>query len=320
MARTAVQRKKTIPEKATQKKSGSGIDQPSRTRKREDAQPSRHARGRGIWSGQLRLALVSLPVELFPAVKSGARLAFHQVDAQSHKRIRYEKVVPGIGRVSPENIVKGFELSKGNYVLVTDEDIAKVKLEATKVIDLVQFVDYSEIDPIFFDKPYYVVPQGKLAMEAYTVLRDAMRTTGKMGIGQFVMRGREYVAALRPCGLGLMLETLRFSDEVRASAPFFADIREVDSDPELLDMAKDLIKRKTRKFVPGQFHDQYTEALRSLIDAKSKHQIPVEDNAERQEDGGNVINLVDALRRSIKENAGEAAELKSGSAAKRRKA
>ena len=308
-------REKTGPEKT-----GPAKDQPSRAGKQEDAQPGQFARGRGIWSGQLRLALVSLPVELVSAIKTGARLAFHQVDAQSHKRIHYEKVVPGIGRVSPENIVKGFELSKGNYVLVTDDDIAKVKLEATKVIDLVQFVDYSELDPIYFDKPYYVIPQGKLAMEAYAVLRDAMRVTGKMGIGQFVMRGREYVAALRPCGRGLMLETLRFSDEVRGAAPFFADIGEADSDPELLEMAKDLIKRKTKKFVPGQFHDQYTEALRSLIEAKSKHQVPVEDTAERPEEGGKVINLVDALRRSIRENAGEAPGAKSVVSGKRRRA
>lgn len=259
--------------------------------------------GRGVWSGQLRLALVSFPVQLVSAVKPGARLAFHQVDAKSHKRIHYEKVAPGIGRVASENIVKGFEISRGNYVLVTDEDLEKVKIEATRVIDLVQFIDYYEIDPIYFDKPYYVLPEGKFGNEAYSVLRDAMRATGKMGLGQFVMRGREYVAALRPCGQGLLLETLRFSDEVRTAAPFFADVKDTDSDPELLDLAKDLIRRKTRKFQPGQFHDHYTEALRKLIEAKSKHQVVVEDIVDKAPAvRGNVVDLVEALRRSVREN------------------
>jgi DNA end-binding protein Ku len=146
-----------------------------------------------------------------------------------------------------------------------------------------------------------VLPDGELAEEAYGVLRDALRATGKMGIGQFVMRGREYVAALKPCGAGLMLETLRFADEVRAAAPLFADIGEVTPNPELLDLAKELIGRKAQKFAPGKFHDHYTEALRALIDAKAKHkQVPVE-----EDDGGNrdnVVDLVEALRRSVRGN------------------
>ena len=259
--------------------------------------------GRGVWSGQLRLALVSIPVQLISAVKTGARLAFHQVDAKSHKRIRYEKVAPGIGKVEADQIMKGYEISKGNYVLVTDEDLDKVKIEARKTIDLVQFVDHCEIEPIYFDKPYYVVPDGKLAEEAYGVLRDALRDTGKMGLGQFVMRGREYVAAIKPCGQGLMLETLRFSDEVRAAAPFFADIGTSKSDEELLDLAKHLIKQKAKAFEPGRFHDHYTEALRSLIEAKSKHQVAVEDSADEDTaDRSNVVDLVEALRRSVQGN------------------
>jgi DNA end-binding protein Ku len=225
------------------------------------------------------------------------------VDAKSHKRIRYEKVAPGIGPVDSKNIVKGFEISKGNYVLVTDEDIDKVKLEARRTIDLIQFVDYGEIDPIYFEKPYFVVPDGKLAQEAYAVLRDALRGSRKMGLGQFVMRGREYVAALKPCGRGLMLETLRFSDEVRTAAPFFADISDEQADSELLEMAQDLIKRKTQKFEPGRFHDHYTEALRRLIEAKAKHVTPVDEGgADEEGERGNVIDLVAALRQSVQQN------------------
>jgi len=261
------------------------------------------AGGRSLWSGQLRLALVSVPVQLFSAVKTGARLAFHQVDAKSHKRIRYEKVAPGIGPIDAKNIVKGFEVSKGNYVLITDNDLEKVKIEARHTIDLIQFVDQGEIDPIYFEKPYFVVPDGKLAQEAYAVLRDALRASRKMGIGQFVMRGREYVAALKPCGRGLLLETLRFSDEVRRAAPFFADIGDDKPNPELLELAQDLISRKTQKFDASKFHDHYTESLRRLIDAKAKNITPVDESSgDDSGERGNVIDLVAALRKSVAQN------------------
>jgi len=276
------------------------------------------AAGRSVWSGNLRLALVSIPVQLMPAVKSGARLSFHQIDDKSHKRIRYQKIAPGIGPVDTKHIVKGFEISKGNYVLVTDADIESVKLEAKRTIDLIQFADQSEIDPIYFDKPYYVVPDGKLAEEAYGVLRDALRASRKMGLGQFVMRGREYVAALKPCGRGLLLETLRFADEVRRAAPYFADIDEDEANPELLELAQDLIKRKTHKFEPGKFHDHYTEALRKLIDAKAKNITPVDEGDDEDEGGrSNVIDLVAALRQSVRQ---DGPKKTAAPAAKRRRA
>jgi DNA end-binding protein Ku len=275
----------------------------SRSRSSRKSTP---AAGRGVWSGQLRLALVSIPVQLVSAIQSGARLSFHQIDEKSKKRIRYEKVAPGIGKVEQANIVKGFEISKGEYVFVTDEDIDKVKIEARKTIDLVQFVDHCEIDPIYFEKPYYVVPDGSLAEEAYGVLRDAMRASSKMGLGQFVMRGREYVAALKPCGQGMMLETLRFADEVREAAPFFADVEETEANEELLELAQDLIKRKTRKFDPGAFHDHYTEALRALIEAKAKHKTIVDEEVEESGKRNNVIDLVAALRQSVKANEDDA--------------
>ena len=185
--------------------------------------------------------------------------------------------MPGIGKVEAENIVKGFEISKGKYVFVSDEDIENVKIEAKRTIDLIQFVDHCEIDPIYFDKPYYVLPDGDLAEEAFGVLRDALRATGKMGLGQFVMRGREYVVALKPCGAGMMLETLRFSDEVRDAAPFFADVSDEKPNKELLDLAKELIGRKSRRFEP---------------------EVDEDDGGNR----GNVIDLVEALRRSVREN------------------
>jgi DNA end-binding protein Ku len=306
---------------SARKKPASGTKSEDPPPKKPQPAPSpQRASARGVWSGQLRLALVSFPVELVSAVKPGARLAFHQVDAKSRRRIHYEKVAPGVGKVAPENVVKGYEISKGNYVLVEDEDLERVKLEATKVIDLVQFVDHCEVDPLFYDKPYYVLADGKLAAEAYTVLRDAMRETGKMGLGQFVMRGREYVAALRPCGEGLLLETLRFGDEVRAAAPFFTDLPDKEPDPELLELAEDLIRRKTAKFDPDRFHDRYTEALRQVIEAKAKHQVAVADvTDETPADRGNVIDLVEALRRSVRENSEPTENPSAGSAKSPRK-
>lgn len=275
---------------------------PRRSRTKTEPKAAAPA-GRSLWTGQLRLALVNIPVQLTAATSSSARLAFHQVDKNSHKRIRYEKVAPGIGPVAAEDIVKGFEIGKGNYVLITDEDFEKIKLEAKRTIDLVQFVDHCEIDPIYFDKPYYVMPDGKPAAEAYAVLRDAMRATGKMGIGQFVMRGREYIAALKPCGQGLMLETLRFADEVRRAAPYFAGIGEAEADPELLDLAEDLIRRKSKSFDAAAFQDHYTEALRALIEAKAKHKVSVDEGQGEEPARENVIDLVEALRRSVGTNA-----------------
>lgn len=255
---------------------------------------------RPMWSGNLRLALVSVPVKIYPATRSGARISFHQVHEPTGKRIRYEKVVPGVGPVDTDEIVKGFELEKGRYVLIDPDEIEDVKLEAKKTLDLVQFVGQGEIDPIWFDRPYYVVPDGELAEEAYGVLRDALRDSRRLGLGQFVMRGREYIAALKPCGKGLLLETLRFADEVRTAAPFFVDVEDVEPDEELMKLAGELIERKTAPFDPGRFEDKYTEALRELIDAKAKKRKPVELEETEPEGGAKVIDLVEALKRSVR--------------------
>ena len=141
-------------------------------------------------------------------------IQFHQVHEPSGKRIKYEKVVPGIGPVDRDEIVKGYEVSKGHYVLLDPEEIESVKLESRKTLDLVEFVDEDDIDAMYFEKPYYVVPADDLAEEAYVVLRDALKAAKKVGVGQLAMRGQEYVVALKPCGRGLLLETLRYADEV----------------------------------------------------------------------------------------------------------
>lgn len=267
----------------------------------KDAEGQRGLGGRPMWSGNLRLALVSVPVKLYPATKTGARISFHQVHEPSGKRIRYEKVVPGIGPVDTDDIVKGFDLGQGNYVLIDPDELEDLKLETKKTLDLVQFVKQGEIEPIWFDRPYYIVADDELAEEAYGVLRDALKASGRLGIGQFVMRGREYIAAIKPCGQGLVLETLRFADELRKAAPYFSSLADVEPDKELLDLARELIDRKSGPFHPEKFKDSYTEAVRELIDAKVHRKKAIQvDEGETPGGGAKVIDLVEALKRSVR--------------------
>jgi len=258
---------------------------------------------RPIWRGQIRLALVSIPIELYSATKSGAQIAFHQVHEPTGKRIKYEKVVPGVGPVDRDEIVKGYEVSKGHYVLLDPEEIESVKLESRKTLDLVQFVDDDGIDPMYFEKPYYVVPADDLAEEAYVVLRDALKAAKKIGIGQLAMRGQEYVVALKPLDRGLVLETLRYADEVNKSSGFFRDIGDHKPDPDLLDMASMLIERKAGEFDPKDFHNRYVDALHALIEKKQKAKgqriIEDPDADSPPPKGSNVIDLMAALKKSL---------------------
>jgi DNA end-binding protein Ku len=281
---------------------------------------------RAIWRGQIRLALVSIPVELFPATKSGAQIQFHQVHEPTGKRIKYEKVVPGVGPVDRDEIVKGYEVSKGHYVLLDPEEIESVKLESRKTLDLVEFVDVHDIDAMYYDKPYFVVPADDLAEEAYVVMRDALKASKKIGVGQLAMRGQEYVVALKPCGKGLLLETLRYADEVNKAQSYFREIGETKPDADLLDMASMLIERKSGKFDPKEFHNRYVDALHRLIEEKqkAKGQKIIEDpdaNAGPPK-GSNVVDLMAALKRSLgnAEESGKAANENKGSAPKKRSA
>jgi DNA end-binding protein Ku len=263
---------------------------------------------RPIWRGQIRLALVSIPVELYSATRSGAQIQFHQVHEPSGKRIKYEKVVPGIGPVNTDDIVKGYEVSKGHYVLLDPEEIESVKLESRKTLDLVEFVDTSDIDAMYYDKPYFVVPADDLAEEAYVVLRDALKSAKKIGVGQLAMRGQEYVVALKPCGRGMLLETLRYADEVHKAQSYFREIGDAEPDADLLDMASMLIERKTGKFDPSEFHNRYVDALHRLIEEKQKAKgekvIEDPDADAPPPKGSNVVDLMAALKRSLGEDKG----------------
>ncbi|KFG91110.1 putative DNA repair protein [Sphingobium herbicidovorans NBRC 16415] len=257
---------------------------------------------RAYWQGQIRLALVSIPVEIYAATKSGAQISFHQIHEPSGKRVRYEKTVPGLGPVKPEDIVKGFEVSKGDYVLLQPEEIEAVKLESKKTLELTQFVDADEIDVLYYERPYYVVPADDLAEEAFVVLREALRRAKKVGLGQLAMRGREYIVSLKPCGRGMVLETLRYADEVNRAQSYFREIEDVKPDPELLDLAEALIEKKTAPFKPDSFHDRYVDALERLIEKKkkAKGRRIIEDEGDAPvKRSGNVIDLMAALKKSV---------------------
>ena len=262
---------------------------------------------RAYWQGQIRLALVSIPVEIYAATRSGAKIAFRQIHEPSGQAVHYEKVADGVGPVDNNDIISGYEISKGNYVLLEDREIEAVKIESKKTLELVQFVGADEIDPLYFEKPYYVAPADDLAEEAFVVLRDALRKAGKIGLGQLSIRGSEKLVALKPCGKGLLLETLRYSDEVRKGQSFFSEISTAKPSADLLDLASTLIEQRSAPFNPAQFHDRYADALRKLIDkkAKSKSKTAILEDAEdpAPRSGSNVIDLMAALKKSVGESA-----------------
>ena len=275
---------------------------------------------RPYWKGQIRLALVSIPVEIYSATRSGATVAFNQIHEPSGKRIKYEKVVPGIGAVEPDEIVKGYEYSKGHYVLLDDDELEAVKLESKKTLELTQFVDAHEIDPLYYERPYYVVPADDLAEEAFVVLREALRETKKVALGQLAMRGREYVVSLKPCGRGILLETLRYADEVVKAQGYFRDISDAKPDDEMLELAEALIDRKASKFDPEKFHDRYVDALRELIEKKRKlkgAKIETEEEEAPAKRGSNVIDLMAALKQSIEKPKAKPAAAKKATPARK---
>jgi DNA end-binding protein Ku len=257
---------------------------------------------RPLWTGHLKLSLVTVPVIIVSATASDQRLAFHQVHVPSGKRVKYDKIVPGVGSVEPADIQKGYEVSKGRYVLFRPEEIEDLKIEEKKTLEIVQSVGAEEIDPIWYDKPYYVLPDGDIAREPYAVIREALRNTKRIGIGQFVMRGRDYIGSLKPYYNGILLETLRFPNEVKNAVDIFGEVATEKPERELLDLAGELLKRKAAPYDPAAFEDRYEAALRKLIEHRSKGDvIDIEESARREiPPGGKVIDLVEALKQSVR--------------------
>ena len=275
---------------------------------------------RPYWKGQLRLALVSIPVEIYSATKSGASVAFRQIHEPSGKPVKYLKSVPGIGPVEADDIMKGYEYEKGSYVLLEEAELEAVRLESKKTLELTLFVPVDDIEVTYYEKPYYVVPADDLANEAFIVLREALKRTKMVGLGQLSMRGREYVVSVRPCGKGMLMETLRYADELAKAQSYFSDIPGDKPDAELLDLAETLIAKKTGGFDASQFKDRYIDALKDLVARKLKakgRKIVADDEPEMGSGKGNVIDLMAALKKSLEKPGLAGAAAKKAPARKR---
>jgi DNA end-binding protein Ku len=253
---------------------------------------------RAFWTGHLRLSLVNIPVKLYPATTAERAIAFHQIHEPSGKRVRYQKVVPGIGPVENDEITKGYEYEKGKYVLIDQKEIDDLKLESKQTIELARFVDEDAIDDRYYETPYYLLPDGEMADEGYSILQKALKDSKKIGVGQFILRGRGNIVAVKPFGKGLLLEVLRHANEIRAAEPLFKEITEVKADKEALDLAKELIKRKSGKFEPEDFKDEYSDAVWELINAKLEDRAP---EIVTEVPTAKVINIMDALKKSVQQ-------------------
>lgn len=271
---------------------------------------------RAYWKGHLRLSLVTIGVELYSATRSTSRLRLHQIHKPSGKRVRYQKIAPGVGPVDTDDIVKGYATGKDEYVLIDPDELDEIKLETKSTIDLVQFVEQGEIDPRYFEKPYYVLPvDDDVAEQGFVVIREALRKAKRVALGQMAVRGRDYVVAIRPCGDGLLLETLRYAEEIRESDSMFDAVPDTKPDKEMLDLAGELIERKTAPFEAGKFQSQYTDALRELIEEKRKtgSVSDIDEDEAHPSGGGKVIDLMDALKKSVAKGGGGKSAAKSKS-------
>ena len=259
---------------------------------------------RAYWKGFLRLSLVSIAVEIYNAVESKSEISFRQIHKPSGRRINYTKTVQGIGEVKSSDIVKGYEVDSDTYVTLEPDEIEAVKLESKKTIDLVKFVDASEIDPRYFERPYFIAPADKHSGEGYVVIREALKKTGKAGLAQLTIGGREWLVAITALGDGLLMEMLRYADELKEADQFFDEVPTGKPDKEMVDLAVELIERKAGKFTPDQFEDHYATALRELVQKKLKgHKIKAP-HEEAAPGGAKVIDLMSALKKSIGEGSG----------------
>jgi len=257
--------------------------------------------GRPFWSGQLKISLVSFGIQLFPAVNSQAGIGFHQIDRSTGQRVRHLNVVNENQPVENAEIVKGYELSKGKYLTIEPDEIAKLRIETKRVIEVRQFVDIGALAPALFEKPYFVVPDPKQSPEAFAVMRKAMEQAGKAALGEVAFGGREHLVAIavppeRPLR-GLMAYTLRYAEELRQAEDYFSEIANVEVDKKQLAMAGDLIQAYSSPFELDAFEDDYQAALRALIEAKQKKMpLPLEEEAPQRP---KAIGLMDALRESL---------------------
>jgi DNA end-binding protein Ku len=270
---------------------------PAKARRAASGEGEAKLSARPIWQGHLRLSLVSCPVALYGAASRANDVAFHLLNPKTNNRIRMIPTDPDTGPIERADLVKGYEISKNSYVVVTPKELDAVKLETTHTIDIERFVDANDIDRLFWNTPYYLVPNEKTGLDAYTVIRDALEQTGRIALGRVVMHTRERLVALEPRGKGIVATTLRMRNEVADPAHAFADIPAAKPDKRMIEIATRIIEQQEGPFDPDAFEDRYEKALRDLIRRKEKGEKivtvePVEDT--------NVIDLMAALKKSLK--------------------
>jgi len=252
---------------------------------------------RPAWQGYLKLSLVTCPVALYTAANAGAEVHFHLINPKTNNRIKLITTDPDTGPVERSELVKGYEISKGDYILLTDEEIKSVKLESTKTIEIERFVPGADIDRIYWDNPYYLAPDGKLAQEAFGVIRAALERSGQIALGRIVLSTRERILALEPRGKGILAYSLRTDNEVRKADEIFASISDAKPNAAMISIAEKIIEQQAGPFDPSQFVDRYEEALKALIEDKQKgHKIVA---AAAPEEASNIVDLMQALRASL---------------------
>lgn len=266
---------------------------------------------RPTWQGHLRLSLVTCPVALYTATNAAGDVHFHLINPETNNRIKMITTDPETGPIDRASLVKGFEVEKDKYILVSDEEIKAVKLDSTKVIDIERFMPEDDIDRIYWDHPYFLVPDGAMAQEAFGVIRDAMERAGQIALGRVVLSTRERIVALEPRGKGMLAYSLRTSAEVRDAEAVFEGISDAAPDESMIAIATKIIEQKEGPFDPSAFKDRYEEALKALIEAKRKGH-KVEDVASSPDT--NVIDLMAALRASLGQKSGKAAASRSKAA------
>jgi len=270
---------------------------------------------RPYWSGHIQISLVSFGVKLFTATETKSEIRFHQLSRKTGERIKYQKTTAGDeGAVDNTDIVKGYEYTKGQYVTVEPEELANLRVPSKHTMEVKQFVSEEEIDPAYFEKPYFVVPDGDAQAEAFAVVRQALLKSKKVALGKIAFSGREHLVAISAPtddkALGMMAYVMRYAEELRSPAGYFAEIKQVSIEEDQLALAEELIKRKSGKFDPEKFKDEYEVALRALVEAKVQNApIPQDEPAPQS---SKVINLMDALRRSVERDEGTPTKKASG--------
>ena len=252
---------------------------------------------RANWKGFLRLSLVTCPVALYPATSDSEKVSFNQINRKTGHRIKYAKVDADTGEeVAADDIMKGYKVDTDTYIEVSKDELDDIALESTRTIEIDEFVPKSDIDNRYLIRPYYLVPDGKVGHDAFAVIRETIRSMNKVAIGRVVLTNREHIIALEPLDKGLMGTLLRYPYEVRSEKEYFDDIQDVKITKDMLDLAKHIVEQKSGTFEPEQFEDRYESALIDLINQK-RNGLPTAKPAPKS--SGNVINLMDALKRSL---------------------